>query len=102
MHTEIAANEWGSFFEAFTLQHDRWLVTVDNEKESMPLEGIVAREHSVVITLGGDISHHRRITIDAARVLVDQKNGGDAGVEIESRDGHTTRLKFRSPLPANP
>lgn len=81
------------------MQHDHWQVSVDGEKETLPLEGITCRDHLVVITLGGDISHHRRITIDAARVTVDQQDGVDRGVAIESSDGHTTRLAFRSPAP---
>ena len=94
---EIERNEWGRFFESFTMQHDHWLVSVDGEKESMPLEGITARDELITITLGGDISHHRRITIDGKKVTVEQQDGVDQGVAIESRDGHTTRLAFRAP-----
>jgi hypothetical protein len=97
---EIERSDWEAFFESFTMVHDHWLVSVDGEKQSMPLEGIVARDTNVVITLGGDISHHRRITIDAARVRVEQDDRGvDQGVAIESTDGHTTHLHFRSPMP---
>jgi hypothetical protein len=91
---EIERNDWGRFFESFTMQHDHWLVSVDGEKESMPLAGITARDELITITLGGDISHHRRITIDGKKVTVDQHDGVDRGVAIESRDGHTTRLAF--------
>ena len=92
---EIPRADWQTFFESFTMQHDRWLVSVDGERETMPLEGIVARDTNVVVTLGGDISHHRRITIDAARVRVEQEDGVDRGLDIESADGHTTKLRFR-------
>ena len=61
------------------------------------LEGLVLRDELVTVHLGGDISHHRRITIDAKRVTVEQVDGVDQGVAIESKDGHTTRLAFRSP-----
>lgn len=81
------------------MQHDQWLVTVDGEGEAMPLEGIVARNGHVVVHLGRDITHHRRITIDAARVRVQQTGGVDEGLDIESADGHVTRLRFRSPMP---
>jgi hypothetical protein len=97
---EIERNDWGRFFESFTMQHDHWLVSVDGEKDTLPLEGISTRDDgNVVITLGGDISHHRRITIDGKKVTVEQRDGVDQGVAIESRDGHTTRLAFRSPMP---
>ena len=82
------------------MQHGHWLVSVDGERESMPLAGIIARDDGrVTITLGGDISHHRRITIDAAAVRVHQSGGADEGVDIDSTDGHTTSLRFRSPMP---
>lgn len=82
------------------MQHDHWLVRVDGERESLPLEGITTRDDgNVVVTLGGDISHHRRIVIDVAAVRVEQEGGVDQGIEIESADGHTTRLEFRSPMP---
>ena len=91
MQRAIARPEWPAFFESFTMQHDHWLVSVDGEREAMPLEGIVARDDGrVTVTLGGDISHHRRIVIDAASVRVDEND-----VEIESTDGHATRLALR-------
>jgi hypothetical protein len=99
MQKDIPRTDWASFFESFTLQHDQWLVSVDGEKDALPLEGIVERDSRVVVHLGRDISHHRRITIDAARVLVQQDGGVDQGVVIESTDGHVTRLQFRSPMP---
>jgi hypothetical protein len=96
---EIERNDWGRFFESFTMLHDHWLVSVDGEKQTMPLAGIIARDELITVTLGGDISHHRRITIDGKRVVVVQVDGVDQGVTIESNDGHTTRLQFRSPMP---
>ncbi len=63
----------------------------------MPLEAITVRDDLITITLGGDISHHRRITIDGRKVTVEQHDGVDRGMAIESRDGHTTRLAFQAP-----
>ncbi|HEX2059831.1 MAG TPA: hypothetical protein VHK90_03745 [Thermoanaerobaculia bacterium] len=98
MQKEIGRDQWQSFFEAFTLAHDQWLVSVDGEKETLPLEGIVARDSQIVVHLGRDIRHHRRIVIDAERVTLQQTNGVDEGVSILSKDGHTTRLKLRAPV----
>ncbi len=95
----IERNDWARFFESFTLQHDHWLVSVDGERDTLPLEGIVARESHITIHLGRDIQHHRVITIDAKDVRVEQDNGVDQGVEIESTDNRVTRLTFRSPMP---
>ncbi len=96
---EIERNDWARFLESFTMQHDHWLVTVDGEGEPLPLEGLVARDGHIVVHLGADIRHHRRIVIDAARVTLQQEAGIDEGLDITSADGHTTRLRFRSPMP---
>jgi hypothetical protein len=96
---EIEPGEWSAFFESFTLQHARWLVEIDAENESMPLEGITARDGHIVITLGGDISHHRRITIDGRSVKVLETGGVVEGLAVESSDGHITRLRFRTAMP---
>jgi hypothetical protein len=99
MWKEIDRKDWAAFFETFTLQHDHWLVSVDGERDTLPLEGILSREDGrIVIHLGGDIRHHRVITIDGARVSVEVVDGVDRAVAIESSDGHTTRLAFQSPV----
>ena len=95
MKREIERNDWPAFFETFTLQHDQWLVSVDGERDTLPLEGIIARDTQINVHLGRDISHHRRIVIDAAHVRIEQLGGEDEGLEIESADGHTTRLRLR-------
>lgn len=98
MVKEIDRGEWGSFFESFTLAHDHWLVHVDGEKDTLPLEGITLRDGAtIVIHLGADVRHHRVITIDAARVSVEQSEGAEDGLAITSNDGHTTRLRLVSP-----
>lgn len=99
MLREIERDDWGRFFESFTMAHDHWLVHVDGEDEALPLEGIVARDGKIVIHLGSDVRHHRVITIEGARVAVQQSGGVDEGIAITSADGHTTRLRFRSPMP---
>lgn len=99
MIRDIERDDWGRFFESFTLAHDHWLVHVDGEDEALPLEGIVARDGTITIHLGSTIRHHRVITIDAARVSVSQAGGVDEGVAIASADGPVTRLRFRSPMP---
>jgi hypothetical protein len=98
----IDRNDWDHFFASFTTAHDHWLVHVDGENASLPLEAILVRGPIITITLGGDISHHRRIVIDAAAISVQQSGGVDESVSIQSNDGHTTRLRFRSPMPPRP
>jgi hypothetical protein len=72
-------------------------VHVDGENDTLPLEGIVARDGRIVIHLGSDIRHHRVITIDGAKVSVEQSGGADESVAIQSTDGHTTRLRLERP-----
>lgn len=96
---EIERNDWGRFLEEFTLAHDHWLVSVDDERESLPLEGLIARDGKIVIHLGSDIRHHRSITLDAARIAVQQDGGVAVGLTLADTDGHVTRLTFRSPMP---
>jgi hypothetical protein len=91
MQRTIARGEWHSFFESFTAEHHHWMAGVDGERDSLPLESIIARDTGrITITLGGDISHHRKIVIDAASVRVDEND-----IEIESTDKHVTRLSLR-------
>lgn len=93
MQRTIARAEWPSFFESFTAERNHWMAAVDGERDSLPLEGIVARDDGrITITLGAGISHHRKIVIDAASVRVE---GDD--LEIESADKHVTRLALRRP-----
>lgn len=96
MVRDIEPSEWTTFLESFTMQHDHWLVRVDDEKETLPLEGLLARDGVITVHLGSDLRHHRVITIDAARVTVLQTGGADEGLAIEARNGAITRLRFRS------
>jgi hypothetical protein len=97
MLKEIERDDWARFFESFTMEHDHWLVHVDGENDTLPLEGITVRDGKIVIHLGSDVRHHRVITIDGAKVSVQQSGGADEGVAITSADGHTTRLRLERP-----
>ena len=103
MIREIAREEWAAFFEAFTLQHDGWLVRVDGTDgtlEESPFEGIAARDSSIVVTCGHDSPLHRRIVIPAPRrVVINTTGGSDYGVAIEDARGVLTRVRLRTPVP---
>jgi hypothetical protein len=89
----VDRNDWPGYFEAFTQRHAGWLVSVDGEKGTMPLDTIVARDDGrIVIHLGNDVAHHRIITIDAAIVRT-----APNVLEIESTDGHRTHLETTAP-----
>jgi hypothetical protein len=89
----IEREEWPAYFQAFTLRHSGWPVSVDGEKGTMPLQEIVARDGSrIVIHLGNDLAHHRIITIDAATV-----RAAELVLELEWTDGHRTHLAMSAP-----
>jgi hypothetical protein len=104
---ELPTTEWSSFLEAFSMQHDRWLVNVENlrgsncdlEVKSEPLEGIMARPREIIITVGGNTNTHRRVIVrDPQRVSVESDGGVDQALQIEEPDGSVTRVAFRSPI----
>ena len=72
-------------------------VSVDGEANAMPLEGIVARNGHVVIHLGRDIRHHRRITIDAVRVRVDPNRLSQIGIGLEEVRAALGRVNANKP-----
>ena len=111
---EIRQTDWREFFDEFSRSHERWLATVEvfgalgaqTVAEELPLVGIVADEPShggaVAIVLGeGDQSVTHTIA-RPSKIEVDRPApGADAAIEIESRDGEKTLVRFRSvPEPA--
>ncbi|MGA7615689.1 MAG: DUF5335 family protein [Thermoanaerobaculia bacterium] len=109
MEREIPQQEWGRFFEDFTMQHDSWLVTAERARgnsmcdfEELPLEGITARvdppqHNEIVVTVGKRPERHTRLVVpNPTTVRVDQESGIDHSVEIETRSGQLTRLTFRT------
>jgi hypothetical protein len=89
----LERNDWPTYFESFTREHAGWLVSVDGEKATMPLERVIAREGGrIVIHLGNDLAHHRIITMDAANV-----RAAEGILQIDSTDGHRTHLALSAP-----
>ncbi|MBW3671838.1 MAG: DUF5335 domain-containing protein [Acidobacteria bacterium] len=109
---EIPSTEWSRFLEAFTMQHDGWLVDVESvtsgrssvEAKARPLEGVVPRlgtdePRRVIVTVGGSIEKHQRIVVPEPETIhVRAENGVETGLEIESHDGSLTRIQFVSPV----
>jgi hypothetical protein len=106
----IAREQWSSFFDAFSRQHEGWLVSLEEipgstsgrhlEARSLPLEGASLDEdgRTLSIMLGRSPDQHLTHTIDhPSRVLVEQTDTGvDQAVRIEREDGAATRVSFRS------
>lgn len=107
---EVARSEWPSFFDAFSRQHESWLVTLEEipgaasraflQAGGLPLDGIVADpdSRSISIMLGRLPDRHVTHTIDRpARVIVERTDDGiEQAVRIERDEGRMTRLSFRS------
>ena len=106
---EIRPPQWREFFDTFSRAHEGWLVTLEvlgpmgaqEEAHELPLVGITADEPShggaIWMTVGeGDqtLTH----SVDApTRVQVERtEEGAEAAVQIESKSGEKTLLRFRS------
>src|SRR5213083_524812 len=112
---EIPREEWNSFFDSFSRQHEGWLATLEvlgpeigaqEEAHELPLEGVsissgTNEAETIAITIGKTPEDHISHTIlKPAHVWLEQtQDGADAVLEIESEDDSKTLLRFRSPVP---
>ena len=114
---EIQRDEWKTFLDTFSRQHEGWLATLEvlgpdigaqQAAGDLPLEGITATSkdsavESIAISLGKSPEDHITHTItEPTRVWLEQTSlGANAALEIESADEVKTLLRFRSALPAD-
>ncbi|HUE83430.1 MAG TPA: DUF5335 family protein [Pyrinomonadaceae bacterium] len=114
---EIPRDEWKTFLDTFSRQHEGWLATLEIfatdigaqwEARDLPLEGITATSkdnasQTIAISLRKSSEDHVTHTItDPTRVWLEQTSqGANAAIEIESADEVKTLLRFRSALPAD-
>ena len=111
---ELPREEWVKFFDDFSKQHERWIVTLEvlgsdlgdqEEANGLPLVGISAdvkdRENRIVIMVGDDPDAHvERIIDKPKRVWIKQaEEEAHEAVEVEDEDGTTTLVRFRHVLP---
>ena len=110
---EIPREEWGSFLDAFSRDHEGWPARAEvfspefgaqEEAEDLPLTGVTAdfkeagRER-ITVTLGrSEDDHVSHAVLRPTRVrLLRRDDGADEALEIESGDGPPTLLRFLSP-----
>ena len=114
---QIPRDEWTTFFDTFSRQHEGWLATLEvlgteigaqQEARDLPLEGITAAgkgaaAETIAISIGKTPEDHVTHTItEPTRVWLEQTSeGANAALEIESADEVKTLLRFRSALPAD-
>ena len=112
---EIPRQEWNSFFDRFSRQHEGWLATLEvlgpdigaqEAAHELPLEGVsVASEsennEAITISMGKTPDDHVSHTItQPAHVWLEQTaDRVNAALEIESQDRSKILLRFRSPVP---
>jgi len=116
MHTqEIPRQEWNSFFDSFSRQHEGWLATLEvfgsevgaqEEAHDLPLEGVslaseADKSESIAINMGKtpDVHINHTITKPEHVWLEKTDDGADAALEIEWANDSKTLLRFRSPVP---
>jgi hypothetical protein len=110
---EIPPQDWGTFFNMFSRQHEGWRVTVEVlggevgaglEAREMPLVGITAdmkdRNRAIAIILcETDSEHLTHIVSDPKSVrLKETEEGAHEALAIESENGITTLVRFRSSM----
>ncbi len=108
---EVPRETWVQFLDGFSGRYEGWLVNVEVisrdvgaqiEAESLPLRGISAdlrnQEDSISIILGKTPDQHITHTIRGVSHLRVKKNetGADEALQIESADGTTSLLRFRT------
>ena len=106
---EIVQSEWKAFFDSFSRQHEGWLVRLDvlgaeigaqHEVVESPLIGVtsdVPTERTIHVLVGRGPEHITHAIHDVVHVRLEQSDeGADAALQIESADGTTTLLQFRS------
>jgi hypothetical protein len=108
---EIPQEEWIDFLDGFSRRHERWLATVQvlgdlgaqTEADSLPFEGVTADRHAphaITVLLqdssGGEVAHS---VPSPSRLLVEEREGSERALEIESKEGEKTIMSFRSAVP---
>jgi len=110
---EVTRNEWHSFFEVFSKQHEGWLATLEimgnqvgdqPEAVELPIEGISLNSEnepeSVVISFGRSTEDHVSHWIERPKHiwLSTTTEGAHDSLQIEEEDNQKTLLHFRSPM----
>ncbi len=111
---EIPRGDWVTFLESFSRLHDGWLITID--VPGAPDERLQERE-SALKSITADLGNQgkdsisiltRNIPRDEVSHIIDaplhvrlleMETGAHEGLQIESKNGQTTIVRFRSPMP---
>lgn len=108
-NVEMAPEEWLTFFNSFSRQHEGWLASIEvtrgaerkPELRDQPLVGISAdhvnaRDQIYLSFEGGEGGHLTHRIRDPMKVVFRRGlDGAHAGIEITSADGTLTSVRFR-------
>ena len=105
----IDRGEWVGFLDAFSRQHDGWLVSVAVERgrggrqvltRDTPLHGVVAElspgEDSMMVFTDPRVTHY--IEHPVLLAVLEDADGADAELTITGNHGARTIVSFRSPM----
>jgi Family of unknown function (DUF5335) len=109
---EVTRNEWTSFFDVFSKQHEGWIASLEvlgdqvgaqQEAVELPFEGISIAEderQSLIINLGRTTEDHVSHTVERPRHvwLRQTDEGANDSLEIVEEGNQKTLLRFRSPM----
>jgi hypothetical protein len=110
---EVTRNEWTSFFDTFSKQHEGWLASLEilgdevgaqQEAIELPFEGISLNAEdeaeSLIINFGKTVEDHVSHTVERPRHvwLKETAEGAHDSLEIEEEGNQKTLLRFRSPV----
>jgi hypothetical protein len=110
---DIPKAEWAAFLDSFSRQHQGWLSTIEVlgseigaqvQVREQPLAGVTAEvsddRASISILIGKDVDVHVTHSIrEVAHVRLKESHGAHEALQIETPDGVTTLLTFRSKIP---
>ena len=110
---EVTRNEWTSFFNTFSKQHEGWIASLEilgdevgaqKEAVELPFQGISFNAEdeaeSLIINLGKTPEDHVSHTVVRPRHvwLKETPEGAHDSLEIEQAGNQKTLLRFRSPM----
>lgn len=108
---QIPREEWSAFLEGFSRRHEGWLVSVRFlspavgwmvESHQLALQGVSSDREgsSISVHLGASPGPHVGHVISRPQdVWVEEEDGVEKGVEVESADGTKMLLEFRIAVP---
>ncbi len=113
---EIDRTEWRQFTEAFSRQHDGWLVSLYAERRSgehdyiardVPFRGIIAEtdrgREAVTVMIDGSGDRHLSHTVSHPDriVLIETDEGAEAAISVTDESGAVLTTEFRTPMPVS-